>query len=118
MKKTDKKIDNALRSALTQVCEVAQDSIEGFVWLTHLVDYQAFPSSLKIACIFETDEQLANANQIKQTDQLSLLIDDKLTTMGIKLRNRAQQVVFDTEEACALSHKGKWNERLSRRHVH
>ncbi|RBP85630.1 Fis family transcriptional regulator [Marinomonas rhizomae] len=114
MKKSDKKIDNALREALTNVCEIALDSVEGFVWLTHLVNYNAFPNSLKVVCVFETDELLSKAIEDKQDDYFYTLINNELNSINIKLNQLRQQVSFDTEEACERSHAGKWNERLAK----
>ena len=114
MKKSDKKIDNALREALTNVCEAALGSVEGFVWLTHLVNYNAFPNSLKIVCVFETDETLSKAIEAKQDDYFYTLINNELNAANIKLNKLRQQVSFDTEEACERSHAGKWNERFAK----
>lgn len=113
MKKSDKKIDNALRNALSNVCETALGKVDGFVWLTHLVNYNAFPDSLKVVCVFDTDEALSKAIEAKQDDYLYQLIQHELSSIGIKLNRLRQQVSFDTEEACDRSHVGKWNERLS-----
>ena len=115
MKKSDKKIDKALREALTHVCEAALESVDGFVWLTHLVNYTVFPSSLKIICVFETDQALARAFDAKQDDDLRSLINKELSAINIKLHH---PVSFDTEEACERSHAGKWNERLRKFTVH
>ncbi|WP_219703394.1 Fis family transcriptional regulator [Marinomonas lutimaris] len=114
MKKSDKKIDNALREALTNVCETALDSVEGFVWLTHLVNYNAFPNSLKIVCVFETDEALSKAIDAKQDEYFYQLISSELNAVSIRLNKLRQQVSFDSEEACERSHNGKWNERLAK----
>ena len=39
MKKTDKKVDKQLRQCLTNVCEDHFESINGFVWLSHEVNF-------------------------------------------------------------------------------
>lgn len=114
MKKSDKKIDNALRSALTNVCETALGKVDGFVWLTHLVNYDAFPNSLKIVCVFETDLSLSKAIEAKQGDYFYQLINRELNAVDIKHNKLRQQLSFDTEEACERSHSGKWNERLAK----
>ena len=114
MKKSDKKIDNALREALTNVCEAALGSVDGFVWLTHLVNYNVFPNSFKVVCVFETDEALSKAIEAKQDDYFYTLISDELNAANIKVNKLRQQVSFDTEEACERSHAGKWNERLAK----
>lgn len=118
MKKSDKKIDNALRTALTKVCESALGSVEGFVWLTHTVNYNAFPNSLCVVCVFETDQQLVRALDGKHDDYFYTLISHELNAVNIKLIHLRQQVSFDTEEACERSHAGKWNERLKKRTLH
>lgn len=114
MKKSDKKIDNALREALTNVCETALGSVEGFVWLTHVVNYNAFPNSLKIVCVFETDLSLSKAIEAKQDEYFYTLIHHELSAAKITLNKLHQQVSLDSEEACERSHAGKWNERLAK----
>ncbi|NVK75074.1 MAG: Fis family transcriptional regulator [Oceanospirillaceae bacterium] len=114
MKKSDKKIDNALREALTNVCEAALGSVGGFVWLTHLVNYNAFPHSLRIICVFDTDESLSKAITAKQDDDFYTLISGELNKVNIKVNKLRQQVSFDTEEACERAHGGKWNDRLAK----
>ncbi|MBL4782845.1 MAG: hypothetical protein JKX92_11445 [Porticoccaceae bacterium] len=112
MKKTDKKIEKAIVEALTQVCEIAHDEVAGFEWLTHRVKYSQFPASLSVHCIFATQNELSGALLAKQDDFLRSLIGDKLRAVGIALKDTARQVHFDTEEACALEHGGRWQLRL------
>lgn len=113
MKKTDKKIEKALRDGLTQVCEKALGSVQGFVWITHLVDFNNFPHSLKVICVFEEDRDLSNLFDSKRDDDLRHLIDNELKAVNLSIKTLHQQIDFDTEEACQRSHNGKWNERLS-----
>ena len=113
MKKTDKKIENTLRISLTQVCDIALKSIDGFVWLTHLVNYQNFPNSLVVVCVFNTKAELAKAQRDKQGTELENLIKHALAAAGIKLGNIKQHIRFDTEEDCTLDHDGQWHKRLS-----
>tara|TARA_R110002111_G_scaffold698_1_gene5468 strand:+ start:1822 stop:2151 length:330 start_codon:yes stop_codon:yes gene_type:complete len=109
MKKTDKKIDNAIRGALTEVCDKALEEHDGFMWLTHLVDYQSFPASLSITCVFDTNEQLSNAH----VEDLRVIIKDKLASIAIYINHSQQTVRFDTEENCTKEHKGNWQQRLN-----
>ena len=118
MKKSDKKIEKALRDALTQVCETALGSVSGFVWLTHLVNFNAFPNSLKIVCVFEIDVDLSSAREAKQDEYLCRLITEELNEVNVSIKNLNQHILFDTEEACERSHNGKWNERFNRLTVH
>ena len=108
MRKTDKKIENALRIALTEACDMALESHEGFMWLTHLVNYKNFPDSLSIVCVFDTNEQLAKAND----EALRTIIQQKLASIDISLKDIRQHVSFDTEENCERENNGKWHERL------
>ena len=112
MKKSDKKIDNALREGLTGVCDIALGNVHGFVWLTHLVNYKSFPTSLKVVCVFESDRDLAKVREDNQDEYFYQLLSEKLSAVNIHIKTLRQQVYFDTEEACERSHSGKWNERF------
>ena len=113
MRKTDKKIDNRLRQLLTEVCDFAMDTYCGFVWLTHIVDYNAFPKSLRIVCVFDTEPQLRQFTLDGHQLELMNLIKRTLAKDGIALGNIEQHVLFDTETACQQQHNGNWALRLS-----
>ena len=87
---------------------MALESHEGFMWLTHLVNYKNFPDSLSIVCVFDTNEQLAKAND----EALRTIIQQKLASIDISLKDIRQHVSFDTEENCERENNGKWHERL------
>lgn len=108
MRKTDKKIDNSIREVLTEVCDVAQVEFDGFEWLTHFVQYDRFPASLSVVCIFDSNENLLKADQAS----VCSLIQQKLASIDIKLKDIRKHVRFDTEEQCLLQHNGKWNMRF------
>ncbi|ASG64815.1 hypothetical protein CEW91_00975 [Idiomarina piscisalsi] len=55
MRKSDKKLEREIIRELTRVCEAAKFDHEGFIWLTHEVDYQRFPQSLKITLVFNEE---------------------------------------------------------------
>lgn len=109
--KTEKKIDNNVRLALTSACEQFLEDVPGFQWLTHQANYTNFPASLLITCVFDTDEsqQCADASVIHK------LIRSKLLKIGVKLKAPKQQVIFDSEGACAQENDGNWVERLDGR---
>lgn len=109
MRKTDKKIENALRAALTEACDIALEKHEGFMWLTHFVNYKVFPDSLSIVCVFDTNEQLSKANH----EGLRVIIKDKLASIDINIKDIRQNVSFDTEENCEKENNGKWHERFN-----
>lgn len=108
MRKTDKKIDNALRKVLTEVCDIALERNDGFQWLTHLVDYERLPKSLVIICIYDSNDRLAQAD----IEELRDLIKNKLKELNLKIQDGRQQIRFDTEENCHLEDNGKWRQRL------
>lgn len=98
MKKTDKKIENAIRKSLTEVCEIALKDIEGFEWITHHVNYNQFPKSLLITCVFDTQTALSKLLSSGKEEYLYLLIEDKLGMVNIPINNIRKQVSFDTKE--------------------
>ncbi|KXF82987.1 hypothetical protein [Enterovibrio coralii] len=110
MRKTDKKIDNALRLALTQVCDIAQSEQEGFEWLTHFANYDRFPHSLAIVCVFDTQLNLSKANQ----SAMRCLIKERLASIDIKVKDIGKQVTFDSVENCENENDGKWNTRFQK----
>ncbi len=111
MKKTDKKIEKAIVSALTEVCEIALGEVAGFKWLTHQVDYRRLPDSLIIICIFDTKAQLAAAIKSGKDDYLHRLIKVHMQA-ALSVNKFKYQLKLDTEEACELENAGKWHERL------
>lgn len=108
MRKTDKKIDNALIEVLTEVCEIAKEKYDGFMWLTHFANYRYFPGSLSVVCVFYTNAQLAKVDK----DALRLLIKEKLASIDINIKDISQHVRFDTEENCRNENNGQWQERF------
>ncbi len=96
--KTQKKIDNNVRLALTDACELFLDNIAGFQWLTHQANYSNFPASLLITCVFDTDDSQQQASQNGDSTKMQNLIQAKLLKIGVKLKTPKQQVVFDNEE--------------------
>ena len=112
MKKTDKKIENSIREALTEVCEIALKDVAGFKWITHFANYSNFPGSLLVVCIFDTNNDLSSILSTHKDDYLRKLIEEKLNTVDIHIKNIRQHVSFDTEEACKNEHGGKWHERF------
>lgn len=108
MRKTDKKTDNAIRTVLTDACENAKLESMGFTWLTHIANYDNFPASLTVICVYETDEHLAKADLVAMRG----LIKHKLGTIGVHIKDATKHVHFDTEEKCLAEHNGQWNERL------
>ncbi len=112
MRKTDRKIDNQLRRALIDVCEITLKEINGFQWLTHLVNYSNFPKSLKIVFVFDTNENLSCFMSKDSRKELASLIQVKLHEVDVKVKNVTDHILYDTEENCEKEHNGKWADRL------
>jgi hypothetical protein len=114
MRKSDKKMDNQLRIALTEVCDGAEKEYQGFQWLTHWVNYDDFPNSLKVMCVFSTNDELNRFMDADHHDAINRQIQKKLLGLGINLKRMYDHTLYDTEEACSKEHNGKWANRLSR----
>jgi len=97
MTKTDKKIDKQICQALTRVCETVKIEVEGFQWLTHFVDYNQFPSSLSVICIFSSKDELEKTRKNMKDQFISELIKTELEQINIKLKNINQHILFNTE---------------------
>lgn len=106
MKKTDKKIDQSICAALTQLCEHELKKISGFQWVTHTVNYKSFPASLRIICVFDQESNL----EVVDKTLLHRIIQQKLNTLDIPIHKK--QISFDSEELCEQQHKGNWKKRL------
>lgn len=112
MRKSDKKLDNQLRLVLTDVCEKALKQITGFQWLTHIVNYDQYPQSLKVICVFDTNQNLDIYIKSNLNNSLNSLIQNEFKNMGIKIKNIKHHVFYDTEEDCEKQHDGNWASRL------
>ncbi|MGB0943051.1 MAG: Fis family transcriptional regulator [Marinomonas sp.] len=116
MKKTDKKHEKAIVTALTRVCDQALEAFEGFQWLTHQVDFNDMSRSIKVTCVFETRAQVSrfigSPASGEKRKEMSRLIQSELKPLGIQLQDSFKQIKFDSEEACLEEHQGKWNHRL------
>jgi hypothetical protein len=112
MRKSDKKMEKQLRVTLTNVCDTALKEFKGFQWLTHLVNYDNFPKTLKIVCIFDTNDNLSTFLHEDSCHQLCILVQKQLFEIGISLKGMNDHLVYDTEENCESSHQGNWANKL------
>lgn len=94
MRKSDKKIENKIRQALTEVCDLALQQINGYLWITHQVNYQRFPDSLIITCMFADKESADDALQQGELVRMTL---QKLQQVGIDLKAPNKQLRFQFE---------------------
>lgn len=112
MRKSDKKLDNEIRKALTKLCEGQLKSHQGFEWLTHTANYSNFPASLKVVCVFDSYENLALFEASSNKSKVVSTISRLLSTLNVKLSSPEKQLVFDCEEKCNEEHRGNWKARL------
>lgn len=92
MRKSDKKTDNQIIKALTEVCESAKFETQGFVWLTHTVDYSRFPQSLKVTLVF--NDEVSEDLLLQEFQDLIPQVQDALEPI-VQARIAAKQI-----EAC------------------
>lgn len=111
MKKSDKKTEQAIINALTDVCDEAKTHITGFEWLTHTVNYKNFPASLRVACVFV--DAASQQQAIDQHKAEQLLMDIQNTLKHCDIQIKTSQISIDNEEACNAQHQGDWQLRLS-----
>lgn len=114
MKKTDKKIEQALSQHLTLACDEALDQFIGFSWLTHTVNYKNFSQSLRITCIFDDKTKLSTFLESGDSLQFIAIIHKHLLSMGIQLKQPKKHIFFDSEQHCDQEHNGNWKLRLNR----
>lgn len=109
--KTEKKIDNNVRLALSTANEQLLKDIPGFLRLNHQANYTNFPASLLITCVFDKQPD----HEFVHTAAIYKLLHAKLLKIGVKLTAPKQQVIFDSEEACINEDGGDWTVRLASR---
>jgi len=112
MRKTDKKIDKQLRDTLNELCESTLKSLDGFLWVTHIVNFSSFPQSLKIVCVFETNQQLVQFIDGQEHKAIKQLMGQRLSQVGIHLKKVEKHLLFDSQENCDRDDQGKWERRL------
>jgi len=108
-------LERRLAATLTEACETAKAEIVGFCWLTHEVDYAAFPSSLRVIWVFNTEAEKHQALASGQGERMVELTAEALTEADVGVSPVAAHVQFDSEEQCQRTHGGNWVQRLARK---
>ncbi len=114
MRKSDKKLDNKLRVELTEVCESVLKQIKGFLWLTHIVDYDDFPSSLKVICVFDRNDNLNACLSGQQGKMLNKQIMTGLVKSGVNIKKIDKHVGYESQENCDHYYAGNWADCFKR----
>ncbi len=97
MKNTDKKREKSIIQGLTRVCDITKNEIDGFEWLTHTIDYDYFPNSLMVHCIFTSDVSIKQVIDSGQDETIFKLICDELVLIDINFKAISSHVTFDTK---------------------
>ena len=91
------RIERRLIAALTDACEIAKAEITGFEWLTHTVDYRAFPQSLRVIWVFDSvaskAHALATGADARMRELTTAALDDVDVQGGVAMFPLARQPV-------------------------
>ncbi len=98
MNKQDKQLEKQLIKKLTVNCEHFKESIQGFMWLTHTVNYAKLNQSIKIICVFYSHENIQVAEQNGDLSTIKQDIIHTLKSLSITPKKTEQHIVFDSEE--------------------
>ncbi|RMV71874.1 hypothetical protein ALP05_03144 [Pseudomonas caricapapayae] len=116
-KREQARTERQLVTSLTQACETAKSEMPGFCWLTHDVDYAAFPASLQVVWVFDT---LADKNAARAHGLLERMVEltvEALDDAQVSLSNAAAHVHVDSEEQCLGENAGNWALRIKRKYA-
>lgn len=111
-KRDSARLERRLVKALTDACETAKAQIPGFGWLTHTVDYAAFPQSLRVTWVFDTRASQDHALATGADQRMRELTAAALQDAEVAPVNIDRCVRFDSEQACDAQHGGDWRRRL------
>jgi len=108
-------IERRLVKHLTDACETAKGQIPGFVWLTHSVDFEAFPASLKVVWVFDNQVNKDFALADGEARFMVELTTRALADANINVRQVAKHVFYDSEDECQRACGGDWVKRLAQK---
>lgn len=113
-KREQNRIERTLAATLTDACEAAKSEIVGFQWLTHDVDYQRFPASLRVIWVFASQAEQDAAIAKGQERLMQALTAAALQAAEVSLKNPAAHVYVDNEQQCLRVDGSNWQQRLTR----
>ncbi|NOH79863.1 Fis family transcriptional regulator [Vibrio sp. RE86] len=97
MRKSDKKIENQIREVLTDVCEDTLKGYDGFLWVTHTVKHSDYPQSLKIICVFDTNQDRASFLTGDGPQHVPVTIQKAFSKVGVQLKNVNKLISYDVQ---------------------
>ncbi|AHG40624.1 hypothetical protein N018_10355 [Pseudomonas syringae CC1557] len=109
--------ERLLVTVLTQACETAKSEMPGFCWLTHEVDYAAFPASLQVIWVFDTlaDKNAALAGGLDK--RMIELTAEAFEEAQVNVPKVSAHVQVDCEEQCHIENGGDWQQRIRRKYA-
>lgn len=116
-KRNQAQIERRLVKHLTDACETAKGQIPGFVWLTHSVDFEAFPASLKVVWVFDNQVNKDFALADGEARFMVELTTRALADANINVRQVANHVFYDSEDECQRACGGDWVKRLAQKTI-
>ncbi|NVZ71735.1 hypothetical protein [Pseudomonas costantinii] len=114
-KRDNARLERRLVATLTEACETAKAEIPGFDWLTHTVDYAAFPQSLRVTWVFDTRASKDHALAAGAGERMRELTAAALHDAEVPAVQLDRCVRFDSEEECSAQQGGDWRLRLARK---
>ena len=112
LSKTQKRLDNSIRTVLNDLCENTLKDYDGFEWVTHQANYSNFPASLIITCVFEDQTKQLALEQSGNDAEIRSILQRALFKIGVKVPAPLFQIRWDNEEDCLTQHQGNWKVRL------
>lgn len=96
MSKTTKKLNDRLLLVLEKLTLQAKDELEGLASVRHTVQFDLFPGSLLVNCVFETQALLDIAKPSEKLYQKKL--NNMLLKQGILLKEPKRNLKFGVKE--------------------
>lgn len=91
-------VERELIRTLTTACETAKSEIVGFQWLTHEVDFERFPQSLRVTWMFDSEASRARALASPDKARMLELTQAAFDEVGISISSIAEHVAFSVEQ--------------------
>ena len=91
-------VERELIRTLTLACETVKSEIVGFQWLTHDVDYERFPQSLRVIWMFDSEASRARALASSDKARMLRLTQAAFDEVGISVASIAEHVAFSVEQ--------------------
>ncbi|MCI3945217.1 hypothetical protein BW686_12670 [Pseudomonas syringae] len=116
-KREQARAERQLVTALTQACETAKSEMPGFRWLTHEVDYAAFPASLQVVWVFDTQAEKQAALACGLGERMIELTAAAFEEAQVSVSSISAHVHVDCEEQCHFENGGDWQQRIKRKYA-